>query len=41
MASELGFDDSHLHLRPVQLEAATQRPVFVTAALEDGGSVDR
>lgn len=41
MASELGFDISHLYLRPVPFEAANQRSVFVTAALEDGSSVDR
>lgn len=41
MASEFGFDISHLYLRPVPFEAANQMSVFVTAALEDGSSVDR
>lgn len=47
MASELGFDDFHLHLRPVQFEVAEQkdkveqRPVFITAILEDDSCVDR
>ncbi|XP_073339210.1 uncharacterized protein [Pagrus major] len=47
MASELGFNDFHLYLRPVQFEVAEQkdkveqRPVFITAILEDDSSVDR
>lgn len=41
MAAELGFDVSHLYLRPVPFETANQRSVFVTTALEDGSSVDR
>lgn len=47
MASELGFHDFHLYLRPVQFEVAEQRdeaeqrPVFDTAILEDDSSVDR
>ncbi|XP_036928246.1 uncharacterized protein si:ch73-242m19.1 isoform X2 [Acanthopagrus latus] len=47
VASELGFDDFHLHLRPVQFEVAEQkdkveqRPVFITAILEDDSCVDR
>lgn len=41
LAIELGFDVSHLYLRPVPFETANQRSVFVTAALEDGSSVDR
>ncbi|TKS86985.1 Coiled-coil domain-containing protein 162 [Collichthys lucidus] len=47
VASELGFDDFHLHLRPVQFEVAEQkdkaepRPVFITATLEDDSCVDR
>ncbi|XP_045918386.1 uncharacterized protein si:ch73-242m19.1 isoform X3 [Micropterus dolomieu] len=47
VASELGFDDFHLYLRPVQFEVAEhndkaeQRPVFITAILEDDSSVDR
>ncbi|XP_054470263.1 uncharacterized protein LOC129103702, partial [Anoplopoma fimbria] len=46
-ASELGFDEFHLYLRPVQFEVAEQkdraeqRPVFITAILEDDSSVDR
>ncbi|KAI3367519.1 hypothetical protein L3Q82_026373, partial [Scortum barcoo] len=46
-ASELGFDHFHLHLRPVHFEVAEQtdkteqRPVFITAILEDDSSVDR
>lgn len=47
LASELGFDEFHLYLRPVQFEVAEQknqaeqRPVFITAILEDDSSVDR
>ncbi|XP_070834690.1 uncharacterized protein [Chaetodon trifascialis] len=47
VASELGFDDFHLYLRPVQFEVAEpndeaeQRPVFITAVLEGDASVDR
>ncbi|XP_059209493.1 coiled-coil domain-containing protein 162-like [Centropristis striata] len=47
VASELGFDEFHLYLRPVQFEVAEQkdkaeqRPVFITAILEDDSSVDR
>ncbi|XP_067336381.1 uncharacterized protein si:ch73-242m19.1 isoform X1 [Channa argus] len=47
VASELGFDVFHLHLRPVQFEVVEQerrtghRPVFITAVLEDDSSVDR
>lgn len=47
VASELGFDEFHLYLRPVQFEVAEQkdqtdqRPVFITAILEDDTSVDR
>ncbi|XP_050923208.1 uncharacterized protein LOC108888382 [Lates calcarifer] len=47
VASELGFDEFHLYLRPVQFEIAEQkdqteqRPVFITAILEDDTSVDR
>lgn len=47
VASELGFDDVHLHLRPVPFEVAEQnggveqRPVFVTAMLEEDRCVDR
>uniref|UniRef100_A0AAQ6IJB5 Si:ch73-242m19.1 n=1 Tax=Anabas testudineus TaxID=64144 RepID=A0AAQ6IJB5_ANATE len=47
VASELGFDEFHLYLRPVQFEVAEQKtpkeqsPVFITAILEDDSSVDR
>ncbi|XP_042565686.1 uncharacterized protein si:ch73-242m19.1 isoform X2 [Clupea harengus] len=47
LALELGFDDFHLHLRPVQFEfavlkdVAEQGPMFITALLEDSTSVDR
>ncbi|TDG99230.1 hypothetical protein EPR50_G00207510 [Perca flavescens] len=47
VASELGFDEFHLYLRLVQFEVAAQkdkaeqRPVFITAILEDDSSVDR
>ncbi|XP_047466605.1 uncharacterized protein si:ch73-242m19.1 [Mugil cephalus] len=47
VASELGFGESHLYLRPLQFEAAEQkdrvlqRPVFITSTLEDDSSVDR
>lgn len=47
MASDLGFDEFHLYMRPEQFEVAEQkdrteqRPVFITAVLEDDSSVDR
>nr|XP_046268697.1 uncharacterized protein si:ch73-242m19.1 isoform X2 [Scatophagus argus] len=47
VASELGFDDFHLYLRPVEFEVAEQKdkveqgPVFITAILEDDSCVDR
>ncbi|CAK6966026.1 uncharacterized protein si:ch73-242m19.1 [Scomber scombrus] len=47
VASELGFDEFHLYMRPVPFEVAErkdraeQRPVFITALLEDDSSVDR
>ncbi|CAJ1073323.1 uncharacterized protein si:ch73-242m19.1 isoform X2 [Xyrichtys novacula] len=47
VASELGFDQFHLYLRPVQFEVAEQKykteqsPVFITAILEDDSCVDR
>ena len=47
VASELSFDEFHLYLRPLQFEVAEhkdraeQRPVFITAILEDDSSVDR
>lgn len=47
LALELGFDEFHLYVRPVQFEFAVQRdkaeqrPLFVTALLQDNSSVDR
>lgn len=47
VASDLGFDEFHLYMRPEQFEVAEQkdrteqRPVFITAVLEDDSSVDR
>ncbi|XP_023276766.1 uncharacterized protein LOC111665883 [Seriola lalandi dorsalis] len=47
VASELGFNEFHLYLRPVQFGVAEpkaqteQRPIFITAVLEDDTSVDR
>lgn len=47
VASELGFSEVHLYLRPVQFEVAEQRdrteqrPIFLTAILEDDAAVDR
>ncbi|KAM6968645.1 coiled-coil domain-containing protein 162 [Tautogolabrus adspersus] len=47
VASELGFDEFHLYLRPLQFEVAEQKykteqsPVFITAILEDDSCVDR
>ncbi|KAM7403482.1 hypothetical protein PAMA_004100 [Pampus argenteus] len=47
VASDLGFDDFHLYMRPLQFEVAEQtvqpeqRPVFITAILEDDSCVDR
>lgn len=47
MASELGFGEFHLYLRPVHFEVAQQKrsaepkPVFITDILEDDSSVDR
>ncbi|KAM7376223.1 hypothetical protein PAMP_005966 [Pampus punctatissimus] len=47
VASDLGFDEFHLYMRPVQFEVAEQkiqveqRPVFITAILEDDSCVDR
>eukprot|EP00064_Thunnus_orientalis_P010332 superscaffoldBa00001395_g10358 len=44
---DLGFDEFHLYMRPEQFEVAEQkdrteqRPVFITAVLEDDSSVDR
>nr|XP_020463698.1 uncharacterized protein LOC109964611 isoform X3 [Monopterus albus]XP_020463699.1 uncharacterized protein LOC109964611 isoform X3 [Monopterus albus]XP_020463700.1 uncharacterized protein LOC109964611 isoform X3 [Monopterus albus] len=47
VASEFGADELHLYLRPVQFEVAEQkdqteqRPVFITATVEDDSSVDK
>ncbi|XP_042188824.1 uncharacterized protein LOC121848532 [Callorhinchus milii] len=45
---EMGFDEFHLYLRPVQFEFAAHKekadqppPVFITALLEDDSNVDR
>ncbi|XP_019375660.1 PREDICTED: transmembrane protein FLJ37396 isoform X2 [Gavialis gangeticus] len=47
-AREMGFDEFHLHLRPVHFEFASHKekadqplPVFITALLEDDSTVDR
>ncbi|XP_029452705.1 uncharacterized protein LOC115088588 [Rhinatrema bivittatum] len=47
-AAEMGFDEFHLYLRPVQFEFAPGKvqeyqlpPTFITALLEDDSSVDR
>ncbi|XP_069461326.1 uncharacterized protein [Ambystoma mexicanum] len=47
-AGEMGFEEFHLYLRPVQFEFATNKgsvdqlpPTFITAVLEDDSSVDR
>ncbi|XP_073483154.1 uncharacterized protein [Aquarana catesbeiana] len=47
-AEEMGFNEFHLHLRPVQFEFATYKaqadqipPAFITSLLEDDTSVDR
>ncbi|CAM4545860.1 unnamed protein product [Caretta caretta] len=47
-AGEMGFDEFHLYLRPVHFEFASHKekadqppPIFITALLEDGSSVDR
>lgn len=47
-AKEMGFDEFHLHLRPVHFEFASHKekadqppPVFITALLEDDSTVDR
>ncbi|XP_039605696.1 uncharacterized protein si:ch73-242m19.1, partial [Polypterus senegalus] len=47
-SAEMGFDEFHLYLRPVQFEFASHKekadqppPVFITALLEDDSSVDR
>ncbi|XP_063079958.1 uncharacterized protein si:ch73-242m19.1 [Engraulis encrasicolus] len=47
LAVELGYEEFHLYLRPVQFEFAVmrdipeQRPMFITAILEDNFCVDR
>ncbi|MGH0156902.1 UNVERIFIED_CONTAM: hypothetical protein FKN15_076171 [Acipenser sinensis] len=47
-SAEMGFNEFHLYLRPVQFEFAAHRekadqppPVFITALLEDDSQVDR
>ncbi|XP_030051526.1 uncharacterized protein LOC115465264 [Microcaecilia unicolor] len=47
-AAEMGFDEFHLYLRPVQFEFASGKvpgeqlpPTFITTLLEDDSSVDR
>ncbi|XP_078069662.1 coiled-coil domain containing 162 [Mustelus asterias] len=47
-AVQMGFDESHLYLRPVQFEFAAYKekagqppPVFITTLLEDNSHVDR
>ncbi|KAM5163890.1 uncharacterized protein ACMZJ9_006474 [Mantella aurantiaca] len=47
-AEEMGFNEFHLHLRPVRFEFATHKapvdqipPTFITSLLEDDCSVDR
>ncbi|XP_048348944.1 uncharacterized protein LOC125430762 isoform X3 [Sphaerodactylus townsendi] len=47
-AGEMGFDEFHLHLRPVFFEFATYKekadqlpPIFITSLLEDDSGVDR
>ncbi|XP_051020197.1 uncharacterized protein LOC127205081 [Acomys russatus] len=48
LAQEMGFEESHLYLRPVHFEFASHKdkvepppPVFVTSLLEDNSRVDR
>ncbi|NP_001345491.1 coiled-coil domain containing 162 [Mus musculus] len=48
LALEMGFEESHLHLRPVHFEFASHKdkvdpppPVFITSLLEDSSRVDR
>lgn len=48
MAWEMGFEEFHLHLRPVHFEFATHKdkvdyppPVFITSLLENSDRVDR
>lgn len=48
MALEMGFEEFHLHLRPVHFEFATHKdkvdhppPVFITSLLENSDCGDR
>ncbi|KAK1793312.1 hypothetical protein P4O66_011709, partial [Electrophorus voltai] len=47
LAQEMGFDEYHLYVRPVQFEFAVQKeipkqlPLFITALLQDSACVDR
>eukprot|EP00073_Rattus_norvegicus_P041726 XP_008771243.1 PREDICTED: transmembrane protein FLJ37396 isoform X3 [Rattus norvegicus] len=48
LALEMGFEESHLHLRPIPFEFASHKdkvdpppPVFITSLLEDSSRVDR
>ncbi|XP_052020238.1 uncharacterized protein LOC127669996 [Apodemus sylvaticus] len=48
LAQEMGFEESHLHLRPVPFEFVSHKdkvdpspPVFITSLLEDSSRVDR
>ncbi|XP_055490903.1 uncharacterized protein LOC129696855 [Leucoraja erinacea] len=48
VAVQMGFDEFHLYLRPVQFEFASHKdkadqppPVFITSLLEDDSSIDR
>ncbi|XP_062896851.1 uncharacterized protein si:ch73-242m19.1 isoform X1 [Mobula hypostoma] len=48
VAVQMGFDEFHLYLRPVQFEFATHKekadqppPVFITSLLDDDSSIDR
>nr|XP_008261576.2 uncharacterized protein LOC100346633 [Oryctolagus cuniculus] len=48
LAQEMGFEEFHLHLRPVPFEFASHKdevdgspPAFVTSLLEDAGQLDR
>lgn len=48
MAKEMGYDESHLFMRSIQFEFATEKkdagkapPLFITAIHEDDSAVDR
>ncbi|XP_039725921.1 uncharacterized protein LOC120608203 [Pteropus medius] len=48
MAQEMGFEEFHLYLRPVQFEFASHKdkvdhlpPIFITSLLEDSDCIDR